>query len=202
MLRTIPRAALGGSLTLIRLPVGGVLRLAGGGEAAGLALDRAEASVRSVAGFALSDNVLIEDAARRRDAADERERALRLRAEADRHAQRAEQRVSEGKAKADRTRTRAAENAARQTRGAQEHSEARQGQAAKAARERQAAAAKSAALREEEIDERAKRARLDNLDTRAEALEEKEEALTAADESRRLREGASRAKAERKAKDD
>ena len=32
MLRTIPRAAIGGSLTLIRLPVDGALRLAGGGD--------------------------------------------------------------------------------------------------------------------------------------------------------------------------
>ena len=80
MLRTIPRVAIGGSLTLIRLPVDSVVRLAGGGDSIELALDRAEATVRGLAGFALGDDVLIDDAARRRDAAAEREQALRLRA--------------------------------------------------------------------------------------------------------------------------
>src|SRR5918997_2040703 len=161
MLRTIPRAAIGGSLTLIRLPVDGVLRLAGGGDSIELALDRAEATVRSLAGYALADDVLIDDAARRRDAVDERERALRLRADAVRHAERAEERVEEGREEAERTRARAAEEAERRQREARERSESQKAQAAKAARERRGAAAGSAARREEAIEEREKNARLE-----------------------------------------
>lgn len=200
MLRTIPRLAIGGSLTLVRLPVDTALQLVGGGESIELALDRAEASVRSLAGVALGDDVLIDDAARRRDAADEREQALRLRAEAARHAERAEERVAEGQEKAARTRARAAEDAERQQSRARERSDAQKDQAAKAAGERREAAARTADRREEAIEERSKRARLDILDRKEEALEEKGDALTAGDEARRLREAASRAKAERKAR--
>ena len=65
MLRTIPRVAIGGSLTLIRMPVDSALRLAGGGASVELALDRAEATVRSLAGFALADEAAEGEALRR-----------------------------------------------------------------------------------------------------------------------------------------
>ena len=132
-IRAIPRTAIGGSIKAMRLPLDIAVSLLPGNGAgprptAGLALDRIEAHVRDLAGVALGDEVLREDAARRRVAADERERALRLRraAQAD-----AEQR----KAAADlqrRTQESAAEAAER------------------AAEQERAAAAKEAAVLQQE----------------------------------------------------
>jgi hypothetical protein len=114
--------------------------------------------------------------------------------------ERAEERVAEGREEAERTRAQAAQDAERQRRDARERSKSQKEGAAKTARERREAAARAAARREGAIEEQAKRVRLETLDRRGEALEEREEALTAGDEARRLREATSRAKAERKAK--
>lgn len=197
MIRTISRAAVGGSLTLVRLPVDGALRLAGS-DSARIALDRTDATVRSVVGFVLGDEVLMEDASRRREAADERARALELRVRAAAGAERAVETVEDGAERAARTRESAAEAAARRQREARERSEARKSQAAATARKRKAAASAAAARQEEAIDAEAKGARLGTLETRSEALEEKEEALAAREEARLLREAAARSKARRK----
>src|ERR687893_734832 len=87
-LRDIPRSAVGGAVKLTRLPLDIVVAmLPGNGNAtkpaAAIAVDRFEAALRDAAGIALFDEELREDAARRRIAADERERELRLRAEAE-----------------------------------------------------------------------------------------------------------------------
>src|SRR5436309_1922129 len=104
--RDVSRAAVGGYLKVLRMPLDTAVRVKGrrNGGAAGatLALDRAEAAARDVAGIAMGDRRLREDARRRRAAADERERALRLRAEAERHEQRAEARLDEGRSQATR----------------------------------------------------------------------------------------------------
>ena len=199
MIRTISRVAVGGSLTLAKLPVDGALRLTGS-DSAQIALDRADATVRSVAGFVLGDDVLMEDAARRREAADERARALNLHSAAADTVERAAETVEEGAERAAQTRVAAADEAARRQREARERSEARKKQAAARARKRKAAAAGDAARQEDAIDAEARRARLDTLGTRAEALEEKEEALAAREEARLLREAASKTKAQRKAR--
>jgi hypothetical protein len=200
MLRTIPRAAVGGSLTLVRLPIDGALQLAGGNDSIELALDRAEAAVRSLAGMALADEVLIDDAARRREAADERARAQRLRAAAERHTERAEERVAHGVNDADRVRARAAEEEQRERQEARERSKSQKARAEKTAKRRKSAAADLADRREEAIDDAAKRERLHDLETREGALQKKGEALTAREEAARLEEAASRVKAQRKAK--
>src|SRR3954453_8833450 len=95
-LRTIQRTAIGGWLSLARLPIDTALRFAGG-NAPGvkLAVDRADATARTLLGALLGDEVLQEDADRRRTAAEERERAQRLRSEADARTDKAEQRVEE-----------------------------------------------------------------------------------------------------------
>ena len=199
MLRTIPRVAVGGSLAVTRWPLQNALRLAGGGGGMGLALDRAEAALRGLAGHALADDVLVEDAARRREAADERERVLRLRSEAVDHAETAKEHVAQGTRQAASTRARAAEAEERQRREAREHSETEKAQAAKATRRRKASAAKTAERLEEEIEDDSKPERLKSLDTKAEALRKKEEALTAQQEAARLEAAASSVKAKRKA---
>ena len=63
-LLTIPRRALEGYIKLVRLPVDGMLALAGGGDSAAalkLALDRVEATVRGAAGAMLGDDALTAD---------------------------------------------------------------------------------------------------------------------------------------------
>lgn len=197
MIRTVARVALGGSLTLAKLPVDGALRLTGS-DSAQIAVDRADATVRSVAGFVLGDDDLMEDAARRREAADERARALHLRSHAAGTAQSAVETIEEGAEQAARTRVSAAEQAAQRQRQARERSEARKKEAAARARKRKTAATAAAARKEEALDEEAKRARLETLETRSDAIAQREEALAAREEARLLREAASRTKAQRK----
>ena len=200
-LRTISRMAVGGSLKLARLPIDGVLRVAGDSSAvahAKLALDRTEAKIRALAGDVLGDEALQEDASRRCEAADERERAVQLRSEAELRSERADQRVAAEEQAAERRRAQAAETAKRKRQQAQERRESHKRTAADATRRRRNAAETSAAQSEKVIEERAKLGRLEHLDAKADALEEEEAALRTADEARRLRAAASRAKAERK----
>src|SRR3954447_8713985 len=115
-LRVIPRTALDGYLKLVRLPLDTAVSLlpgngTGAGAAAALALDRADAMVRGVAGMALGDPVLSDDAARRSAAADERQPALRLRTEAERTSGGAKQRPAERDDEAERRRRQAREQA-------------------------------------------------------------------------------------------
>ena len=122
-LRTIPRMAVGGSLKLARLPIDGVMRVAGGSSAvayAKLALDRTEARIRALAGKALGDEVLQDDARRRGEAADQRERAVQLRAEAELRSERADERVAAEERAAERHRAQAAETAKQKRQQAQE----------------------------------------------------------------------------------
>lgn len=200
-LRTISRLAIGSSLTLARLPIDGVLRVAGGSSAAAytkLALDRTEAKIRALAGDVLGDEALQEDARRRGEAADERKRAVQLRSEAELRSERADERVAAQERAAEHRRAQAAKTAKRKRRQAEERRESNKRTAAEATRRRRNAVETSAAQSEKVIEERAKLGRLEHLDAKADALEEKEAALRTADEARRLRAAASSAKAERK----
>jgi hypothetical protein len=99
--RDIPRAAVDSYLRLVRWPVDTAVGLLPGDDqrgarpAAELTVDRADATLRGLAGRVLADAELRQDAARRRVAADERERALHLRAEAQRTQRQADDRLSE-----------------------------------------------------------------------------------------------------------
>src|SRR3954463_490592 len=79
-LRSIPRAAVGGSIKAVSWPVRRALSLRG--DDASLTVDRAEAAAREVAGTALADDELKAEARPRRGAADKREQAQDLRAQA------------------------------------------------------------------------------------------------------------------------
>lgn len=114
--RAIPRAALGGYLKLVRFPLDTAIALlpgdgTGAGPAAELALDRADATVRGVVGTILGDPELVEDADRRRTAAEERRRALRLRAEAQRRTEEADSRLAERQESSERQRQQAEQRA-------------------------------------------------------------------------------------------
>ena len=93
-------SAVGAGVKLARLPLDiAVSMLPGDGDgarpAASIAVDRWEATLRQVAGYALRDDELREDAARRRAAADERARALRLREAAERRRAEADERLAD-----------------------------------------------------------------------------------------------------------
>jgi hypothetical protein len=202
-LRTISRSAVGGYVKLVRLPLDAAIRLRprnrGNGQPAGtIALDRFEARLRSIAGRTLRDEELVQDADRRRLAADERERAEHLRAEADRRTAHAEAQAMDKSTKAEQQRRRASERAAQRKKlaGNRRRAETRRIADVKARRRR--ANKNGAARKEDAIDDRAKRVRLKQLDREADALAKKQDALTAKSEAERLRRTASRTKAARK----
>jgi len=200
--RAISRTALGGSIRFARLPIDGMLGLAGENPtatSAKLAVDRVDATVRSVVGTVLADDEIKQEARRRMQATDERERALDLRAAAEARSRSAESRAAGLRREAAQRRGAAEREGQSKLRKAEKRRATAKSKATRVSQSRRAAAEKEAARKEGEIDEQAKRARLDQLDAKSEALEEKDTALTAADEAQRLREAATAAKADRKA---
>lgn len=200
-LSTIPKLAIMGSLKLARMPADGVLRLAGDSRSATsikLALDRTEAFVRGVTGGLFSDDTLRYDAERRSEAAAERERALRLRSQAEARSTEADDKVSQRHEEADRRRKQAESSADRKRGQAKQRKDTKKSKAAKDADRRRDAAKRAAKRKQQEIDDRAKSTRLESAETKAEAHDEKEVALRAADEADRLRSEATAAKERRR----
>jgi hypothetical protein len=202
-IRGLSRSAIGGTITLARLPLEVAVSLlpgngAGPGTKAGIAFDRVEAQLRDLAGAVLGDDVLREDAALRRIAADERERALELRHAAAQRAQEADERAEETHEQAEERRKAAAERARRQRASAQAQRNERAREAAKAERRRKAASAQARAKTDERIEEQAAAARLEQLEREAVVLDEQAGALTAEAEAQRLQDAATRRKAARK----
>lgn len=201
--RVIPRTALEGSLKLARMPLDVAVGLlpgngTGAATAAKLAIYRIDASIRSVFASVLGDPVLRDDAQRRYEAAEERQRALRLRGEAARTSDRADSRLEERHEQVERQRRQAQERAQAKTKEAAKRRKAKVYRAAKAERERLSANRKAGARTKEAIESSARKQRLDALDAKSDALREKEEQLTASDEAERLAQAAARTKARRK----
>jgi hypothetical protein len=197
--RALPRAAVTSSIRLARLPLDiAVTALPGDSGQARLALDRVDATARSLAGVLLADPVLREDAQRRRAAADERRRADALREEAARTGQKADERLEERHRQAQRRRRQADTRARARGQGAGERRQQRSRRAAQEERSRLERSREAEAKVEEQIEEQAPVARLDAIEDQTEALREHERALTEADEAKRLERAAERAKAERK----
>jgi hypothetical protein len=202
-LRAIPRTAIGGSLKVMRLPLDIAVSLLPGDGAgprprAGVALDRIEAHARDLAGAALGDEVLREDAARRHIAADERERALRLRAAAQARANEADARRADTREDADEQREQAAQRARRQHAEADRRQQQRTQGVARVERTRRAASETARSKADEAIEEVATEARLKQLERDADVLDERAGALTAEAEAQRLQDAATRKKVARK----
>jgi colicin import membrane protein len=201
-MRTISRSAVGGYIKLLRLPWDAAFaaRASTGENHSGgtIVLDRFEARLRSIAGRALHDDELVRDAERRRLAADERARAGRLRVDAQRRSEHAEERLTGRVKEAQQQRRQAARQAADRKKDAERRrqAESRRIDALEARRRR--ANESAAAAKEEAIEHRSKGARLQQLDEEAHTLARKQDALTAKNESQRLRQAASKAKATRK----
>jgi colicin import membrane protein len=187
------------SLRVARLPFDLSTQFVGGaGSSISLAVDRADARARALAGFVLGDAELQDDAARRHAATDERVRALRLREQADDTSDHADRRAEDKEESAARRRVGAASSANRRKAQADERRQAREAEAARAAQRRQRGTERAMAAKQETVQAHADEARLDALEEKAEALEHVEEALIASDEAKRLARAAEAAKAQRK----
>jgi hypothetical protein len=201
--RKISRSAIGAYLKLLRLPLDAAVGLRAsdghdGPSRATITLDRLEAALRGIAGRTLGDEELLRDAERRRLAAGERERAVRLRANAQRRTELADERLSGSEESAERQRRRAASQAASRKKRAEQKHQAESRRIAEVETRRRRANRRVTAGKAETIEDRSKRTRLDQLDEEADALAKQQDALTAKDEARRLRSAASKAKATRK----
>lgn len=202
-LRTIPRAAVGGSLKLTRLPLQAATRLLPGqqrglGSGARLAVDQADASARSLAGSLLGDAQMREEAQARRAAIRERRRALDLRRRAAQSTAQADEQVQERSEQARTRRRQADAQAGERRRGAQREKQRTKQAAASTERRR----VKSSREVEEKVDKKieqdAPKERLEALESLGKAQEQRDQALTERDEAERLGEAAAALKAGRK----
>jgi hypothetical protein len=168
------------------------------GEAAALAVDQVDAAVRRFAGRVLRDETLQNDAHRRELAVDERRRAIELRTEAELKRRRADEEYQSELEIADEQRAVAEARAEEKRTNIERERAAELERHAKETQRRKRQVRAAAAETEQHVDEAAQRARLEELDARAEVLEEKEDALVAASEADRLQDAASDLKAKRK----
>jgi hypothetical protein len=201
--RTISRSAVDGYLKLLRFPLDaavtvGLRNRAAERSTATIRLDRVEAGLRGLAGRTLGDEELRRDAELRRLAADERERAVRLRVTAQRRTEFADERLSETEEKAERQRRQASAQAVNRKARAERQRRVESGRVKEVEAQRRRANGKATAQQAAALEERSKRVRLEQLDEQADALSKKEEALAAKNEARRLRAAASKTKAARK----
>ena len=197
--RTVSRIGLDASIRAARTPLDLTTRLLGRSESGlGLAVDRADARARSLAGALLGDDELRADAALRHAATDERVRALRLREKAEEVDQQGEMRVEEREQTARRRRTDAARRAQQRKADAEKERRGREQRAAQAEQDRKARNERERTEAQEKARARADQSRLEALEEKAEALQEEEEALVAADEAQRLARAAGSVKERRK----
>jgi hypothetical protein len=203
--RTISRGAVDGWLRLARFPLDSAIGLlpgngTGARPAARLTLDRIDASARTVAGMILGDQLLRGEAQRRRAAAHEAERALRLRGEAQHKTEQADSRLEQRHEQLERQRAQAKQRAAAQSKQAKSTRAEKTHRVRAAEYKHLVASRQTAARASESVNGRVREARLQALESEGGALREKEQALTANDEARRLRKAASRTKAKRKSR--
>jgi hypothetical protein len=200
--RSIGRVAIDRWLRVIRMPIDVAAHLMpddrGPRNAAMLAVDRADATVRAAAGNLLNDDVLREDAARRRLAAEERQRALALHQRAEEKSQESDGRLVNDLERAERLRERAERDAEAARESVSEAAAMQTSRAKKTAAAQRRATDEALESRTDAVEKQAKRKRLEVLDEQGEALDREADALTATDEAQRLARAASSAKAARK----
>lgn len=203
-IKTMQRTALDRYLRTVRIPLDKAVDLFDrdgertGADVVRLTLDRADATLRDVAGRIWGDDELRAEATRRRLAADERERALRLEAKAEERSAEADAEFRRRQEEAEQRRLQAEEQAEAKRRQAEEKRQADKRQAAEQAARTKAAVRTSAAKAETAIDKQARKARLLQLEEEAAALEKQEAAVVTENEAQRLRKAAGQAKAARK----
>jgi hypothetical protein len=190
-------------LRIARLPLDAASWLLPNGDhgprtPATLFLDRMDATIRDTVGNLLGDDELREEASRRRVAADERERAIQLRAEAETKKQRADLRLADRQDTVEQQRVQAERTAEQQKQRIERERAQREQRARQTAAKQEQAAKEAEQQKLAAAESKAKKQRLKVLDTEAEALDTETDALTATDEAQRLRKAAGAAKAARK----
>jgi hypothetical protein len=201
--RRPPRAVFNLWLSAVRLPIDLASKVLPNGDrgprnAATLFIDRADATIRNAAGRAFGDDVLQEEALRRRAATDERARAIRIRTEAAEKQREADAKVAERQRQADNRREQARRDAEARKREIDQDRRERKGQVRQAVAKQENAVRQARDAKVDKVESQAKRDRLGVLEETSEALDREAKALTAADEAKRLRDAAAKTKERRK----
>jgi hypothetical protein len=198
----IPRTAVDRSLRILRLPLDttiGVLDREGDRAIAiTLVVDRADASVRRLAGRVLHDELLQRDAQARVTAVEERQSALDLRVEARLRRRRADAESRDDLEAADARRVEAERHADHERKRVEEERQAASRQRADQVEQRKVASRKAAERTERNIAARAQKARLEQLERDSAVLVVEEQSTTTTSEAQRLQRAASEAKSKRK----
>jgi hypothetical protein len=203
-LLAIPRTVVFTSLKIVRLPLEQALKLATGSNGAAeensvrATADRADAAAREVAGKATQDDQLQQTATRQRRAADQRDEAATRKRQADERKQQAEQRRAAGRRQAEQKRSQASRRAQQERSAAEEQRRTRERRAAEVANKRETEAREAAEAAQAQVAAREQRARLEQLDSEADAINKREDALTASNEADRLKAAAEHAKEARR----
>lgn len=201
----IRRRAIDGYLKVARTPIDRGLQLVTRGDDERLApakilVDRADAAVRKTVGRLVGDDELVSDGARREVAADERARALELHVQAEAKARQAEQDFTRRREQAVRLEEAAEAKADEARRQVEQARQAEERKAGDEARRRKQASQKIEGAVEHTVMSKARKEKLSQLETEAEALQKEEDALAAAEKARRLKAAADSVKTVRKAK--
>jgi ADP-ribose pyrophosphatase YjhB (NUDIX family) len=200
--RSVGRAAVDRWLKAARFPFDAVSHLlpddGPGSVSAVLLIDRADASVRAVLGGMFHDDELLDDAARRQVAVEERARAIEIRRAAAQTQQVADAHLADGLDAAARVRASATADARQASKQVEDEQNARKRQVEHDADARERAGEKAKKERLAAAERKAKRDRLKVLDEQAKALDQQADALTATDEAQRLADAAAAVKAARK----
>ena len=171
--RAIPRSAVDTYLKLVRLPLDGAISLlpgngTGAKRAARLVLDRLDATLRAALANVLGDPVLHEDAEQRREAAEQRGDALRLRVEAGHKIEQADAQLEVRRQHAQQ-RERANQQASARRQQAADAKERDKQRAAQAESQRLNASRKTAKREDEVLNQRAAGERQETLNSKTEA---------------------------------
>ena len=193
--------AVDGYLRFVEAPIRIAAKLIGGEETqqgTTLVIDRMDATVRRSVGRLLNNEELQADAAARLVAAEERERATKLRAAASRVSTEADREFSDAKRDAERKRADAKARAEQQEAHIEQAKSERERRIEAEERERKAAVADTKAQADRALATKEKKDRLDHLNLEADALAQQEAALDRTEEAERLKQSAAKAKAARK----
>ena len=162
-----------------------------------VAVGRVDAAVREFAGRATGDDQLVEDALRRRAAADNRAVAIELREEAEERERRAEREREQREEQAEAVRERAEEAAEKKRAAARKKASQRKQAVKKAASSKKQAVRKAAAAKRETISKAEREARLEELEEKEKALSAEERAIAEQERAARLQRSSEQTKASR-----
>lgn len=200
-IQTLQTTAIDRYLRTVQAPIRMAAKLIGGEntrQGSALFIDRADATVRRAVGRLLNNDELQADANARLAAAEERERAIELRAAADRKNAQADSEFTDAQREAEHKRVETKERAERQQAQIEKTKSEQEQRIEREERQRKAVVADAKTQADEALEIAEKKKRLDQLNSEAEALAAKEAALDTNEEAHRLKQSAAATKARRK----